>query len=199
MRIEKVIEFAIKNGYKDIRYLGMWEYYDVFEPKEEDSDFLILIDKGEIYSITEGDEIEKIKESIENKEYEKLPQKGKIYEIPDSILISFTKTNVEIQATEEDLEKGVKAFKEMKGNREKNKRMRIRKFAREKGFEDIRYLTNWGKYEVYEPVIDKENITSIRPILTILLRLGEIRMSTVDETADIIETMIKREEDIKRY
>lgn len=199
MRIEKVIEYAIKSGYKDIRYLGMWKYYDIFEPKESEDKFLILIDKGEIYSITEKDKILKIKKSIENKEYEKIPEKGKIFEIPDNILITFTQNNVEIQATEEEFEKSIETFKEMKSNREKNKRNRVRKYAKEKGFEDIRYLTNWEGYEVYEPIIDGENITSIRPMLNILLRLGEMRMSTVDETAYIIDTMIKREEDQKYY
>lgn len=58
---------------------------------------------------------------------------------------------------------------------------RVIEFARSQGYETALRLKNWKGYEVYEPMVSKDEVSFTGIPLVILVRGEEIRMSTPDE------------------
>lgn len=58
----------------------------------------------------------------------------------------------------------------------------IIKFAKEHGYNGAKYIGEWKEYKVYEPYIDEKNTSySGLPLVILVNKNGEIRMSTSDE------------------
>ena len=59
------------------------------------------------------------------------------------------------------------------------------KFAAYHGYDRAEFLCRWKNYEVYEPITKKERITGLP--YKILIRDGDVRLSTINETFDIMD------------
>ncbi|HCG36154.1 MAG TPA: hypothetical protein DER23_07410 [Clostridiales bacterium] len=68
---------------------------------------------------------------------------------------------------------------------------RIIAYAKEQGYETAVYLKQWKDYDVYEPVYDSSCAACIGVPLVILVKGDEIRISTVDEAFEHLETTEK--------
>lgn len=68
---------------------------------------------------------------------------------------------------------------------------RIIAYAKEQGYETAVYLNQWHGYDVYEPVYDSKCAACIGVPLVILVKNNEIRMSTVDEAFEHLDSLEK--------
>ena len=69
-----------------------------------------------------------------------------------------------------------------------NKRRKITKFAKSQGYIGTFYIGNWKEYKVYEPYMSKKEISFVGlPLVVLMNKSGEIRMSTPDEAMTIID------------
>lgn len=67
-------------------------------------------------------------------------------------------------------------------------------FAKENGYETAEKLKPWNGYEVYEPIMDKDNFSYIGPPLVILVQGNTIRMSTVEEAFQRLDDLPEYED-----
>lgn len=58
---------------------------------------------------------------------------------------------------------------------------KVKQFAQEQGYETVKKLKPWNGYERYEPIADSACVSFIGPPLLILVKDDKIRMSTVEE------------------
>ena len=54
-------------------------------------------------------------------------------------------------------------------------------YAKEQGYDDALYIGKWKDYEAYEPTFDGNDVSFVGVPLLILVKDGDIRMSTVEE------------------
>lgn len=65
----------------------------------------------------------------------------------------------------------------------------IKQFAKKYGYETVKKLKPWNGYECYEPVMDESEVAEIGPPLLILVKGDVIRMSTVEEAYQQLQTV----------
>lgn len=61
---------------------------------------------------------------------------------------------------------------------------RVIEFARSQGYETALRLKNWKGFEVYEPIMKKDEVSYTGLPLLILVKGDEIRMSTPEEALE---------------
>ena len=63
-------------------------------------------------------------------------------------------------------------------------RQKVIEFAQSQGYETALRLKNWKGFEVYEPIMKKDEVSYTGLPLLILVKGDEIRMSTPDEALE---------------
>lgn len=58
---------------------------------------------------------------------------------------------------------------------------KIKAFAKAQGYDDVSYIGRWKEYEAYEPVYSGDDVSFVGVPLLILVKGDSIRMSTVEE------------------
>lgn len=58
---------------------------------------------------------------------------------------------------------------------------KVKAFAKKQGYDDVLYIGKWKEFDCYEPVFKGDDVSFIGVPLLILVQDKEIRMSTVDE------------------
>ncbi|HPZ43667.1 MAG TPA: hypothetical protein PL078_06635 [Bacillota bacterium] len=56
------------------------------------------------------------------------------------------------------------------------------RFAKEQGYDNALYIGKWKGYDVYEPTLEGSGTFFVGPPLVILVKGQNIRMSTVEES-----------------
>ena len=64
---------------------------------------------------------------------------------------------------------------------------KVKQFAIEQGYKTVEKLEQWNGYEVYEPIMDENEISDIGQPLLILVKENTIRMSTEEEAFQQME------------
>lgn len=64
----------------------------------------------------------------------------------------------------------------------------IIQFAKQQGYDNVLYVGKWRGYDVYEPTFEGSETCFVGPPLVILVRGRSIRMSTVEESYEQINS-----------
>ena len=65
---------------------------------------------------------------------------------------------------------------------------KIKEFAQNQGYKGAKYIGKWKEYKVYEPYLDSKQVAFTGlPLVILVSKNGEIRMSTEDEAMDTLE------------
>ena len=64
----------------------------------------------------------------------------------------------------------------------------IIQFAKQQGYDNVLYIGKWRGYDVYEPTFEGSGPHFVGPPLVILVRGRSIRMSTVEESYEQINS-----------
>ncbi|MCK9479196.1 MAG: hypothetical protein M0R40_06805 [Firmicutes bacterium] len=62
-------------------------------------------------------------------------------------------------------------------------------FAKKQGYISAKSLGKWNGYDIYEPIYNEDGVSFIGVPLLILVQDKEIRMSTVDEAFEHLDSL----------
>lgn len=63
---------------------------------------------------------------------------------------------------------------------------KVLEFAKKKGYSSVEHLGKWLEYDVYDLIMDDEEVSYIGLPLVALVKDNDIRISTPDESLEIV-------------
>lgn len=63
---------------------------------------------------------------------------------------------------------------------------KVLEFAKKKGYSSVKHIGKWLEYDVYDLIMDDEEVSYIGLPLVALVKYNDIRISTPDESLEIV-------------